>query len=179
MEITKYGVTLRRLTEDKIELLRNWRNDPKIQQYMEYREYITPEMQKKWFAKINNEHNFYFIIEYDGKEIGMTNLKDIDYQKGIAEPGIFIYDDSYLNTPLAFMVSCSISDFGFEDLGLSTFYGHVLKDNKRAKRFNKALGYKLCEGEDDKTLQLHSLRKEDYLIRRNGIVGLFKSNTLL
>lgn len=172
MEITKYGVTLRRLTEDKIELLRNWRNDPKIQQYMEYREYITPEMQKKWFEKINNDNNYYFIIEYEGKEVGMTNLKDIDYKKGIAEPGIFIYDDSYLNTPLAFMASCCISDFGFETLGLNTYFGHVLKDNKRAKRFNKTFGYVMCEGEEDKSLQLHSLKKEDYFERREHIVKL-------
>ena len=38
----KYGITLKRLTVDKIELVRNWRNDPKISQYMEFRDYITP-----------------------------------------------------------------------------------------------------------------------------------------
>ncbi len=40
--LENYGVRLKRLTHDKIELLRQWRNDPKIQQYMFYREYITP-----------------------------------------------------------------------------------------------------------------------------------------
>ena len=45
--IEGYGVKLKRLTHDKIELLRQWRNDPKIQQYMIYREEITPEMQEK------------------------------------------------------------------------------------------------------------------------------------
>lgn len=91
-----YGVKLKRLTHDKIELLRQWRNDPKIQQYMIYRETITPEMQEKWFQKINNDHNFYFIIEYEGKEIGCVNIKDVDYEKKCGEPGIFIYDDRYI-----------------------------------------------------------------------------------
>ena len=50
MFFEKYGVKLERLTADKIELVRNWRNDPKISQYMEFRDHITAEMQKKWFA---------------------------------------------------------------------------------------------------------------------------------
>lgn len=162
MEISGYGVTLRRLTEDKIEMVRNWRNDPKIQQYMEFRDYITPEMQKKWFERINNDNNYYFVIVVDNKEVGLTNLRDIDYVDGIAEPGIFIYDDEYLNSPLSFKVALCLSDFGFDNLGLKTFYGHVLKGNKRAKRFNSALGYKMCDGENEKHLQLHCLTKESY-----------------
>ena len=62
---------MRRLTHDKIEMLRQWRNDPKIQQHMFYREYITPEMQERWFANLDQHTNFYFIVEYDGKEIGL------------------------------------------------------------------------------------------------------------
>ena len=34
MKVIKYGVCLNRLTETDIELVRNWRNDPKISQYM-------------------------------------------------------------------------------------------------------------------------------------------------
>ena len=35
--ITDYGVKLVQLTEDKIELVRQWRNSDKIKKYMEYR----------------------------------------------------------------------------------------------------------------------------------------------
>ena len=93
LTLTGYGVTLRRLTHDKIEKLRQWRNDPKIQQYMNYREYITSEMQERWFQTINNDNNLYFIIEYEGKEVGIINIKDIDYENKRGERGIFIYDD--------------------------------------------------------------------------------------
>ena len=100
MKITNYGVTLSRLTEDKIELVRNWRNDPKIAQYMEFKEHITPEMQLNWFKKINNENNYFFIIEFEGKEIGLINVKDIHYSEKVGEGGIFIYDDNYLNSDI-------------------------------------------------------------------------------
>ena len=60
--ISKYDVDLHRLTKDKIEEVRQWRNDPKISQFMEYRDYITPEMQDAWFKRIDNDRNYYYII---------------------------------------------------------------------------------------------------------------------
>ena len=48
----RYDIILERLTLDKIELVRNWRNDPKISQYMDFKEYISPEMQLNWFIKL-------------------------------------------------------------------------------------------------------------------------------
>lgn len=69
-----YGVRLVRLTEGKIDLVRRWRNDPKIAQYMDFREYITEEMQKAWFKRIDNEYNFYFIIQVSEKKIGLVDI---------------------------------------------------------------------------------------------------------
>lgn len=161
MEISGYGVTLRRLTEDKIEMVRNWRNDPKIQQYMEFRDYITPEMQKKWFERINNDNNYYFIIVYEGKEIGLINIRDIDYEKKTGEPGIFIYDDEYLNTDVPMRASFCMGDFIWGTLKLEKMHIHVLRDNKRAIIMNKAFGYKLADGQEDVENQLYLLTKEN------------------
>ena len=63
--LTDYGVKLVQLTEDKIELVRQWRNSDKIKKYMEYRDYISPEMQQKWFNKISNTTNDFFFIIID------------------------------------------------------------------------------------------------------------------
>lgn len=175
MELQGYGITLKRLTLDKIEMLRNWRNDPKIQQYMEYRDYITSEMQRKWFESINNEHNYYFIIIIKGKEIGLVNLKNVDYERKCAEPGIFIYEDTYLNSDNGIRAALLNTDFAFENLNLDFLYGHVLKDNKRAIRFNSIFGYELSSGQDNVPNQLYTLKKEIYIQRREymkTILGL-------
>lgn len=74
MQIIGNDIILHRLTEDKIELVRYWRNYPKIQQYMDYCEHITAEQQKRWFASINNDKNYYFIVEMNGREIGFVNI---------------------------------------------------------------------------------------------------------
>lgn len=172
--ISKYGVTLKRLTHDKIELVRRWRNDPKISQYMEYRDEITPDMQENWFRKIDNDSNFYFIIEFEGKEIGLINVRDIDYEKGEGEPGIFIWADEYLNSTVSFSAALNLTDFCFEVLGLKELVIHVLKDNKRAIDYNKACGYVLSENQENVYNQEYRMNYDAYTKKRNRIIKLLK-----
>lgn len=161
LTLTGYGVTLRRLTHDKIEMLRQWRNDPKIQQYMIYREHITPEMQEKWFEKINNDNNFYFIIEYEGREVGMINIKDVDYEKKTGEPGQFMYADDLLDSDVSMRASLCLMDFVWETLGLESMYIHVVASNKRALDYNLLIGYEIVSGyEDEEDLMLDISREK-------------------
>ena len=173
MEILKYGVTFQRLTADKIEVVRHWRNDPKISKYMEYREHITADMQKAWFTRINNEYNYYFIICYMGKEIGLTNVKNVDFSKKIGEGGIFIYEDEFLNSDVPFRVIFALNDFCFEELKLDSMIAHIMGDNKRAIDFNILLGYKKvddsksAENATTATKLTYILNKNDYFKQRN------------
>ena len=45
--LKQYGVTLTRIQEKDIELIRYWRNQSDIVNFMEYKNYIFPEAQKK------------------------------------------------------------------------------------------------------------------------------------
>ena len=175
MEISNYGVTLRRLTEDKIEMIRNWRNDPKIRQFMEYKEYITPEMQKKWFDKINNDSNYFFLIVVDNKEIGLINIRDIDYNLMQGEAGIYIYDDEFYNSTISFQSAFVLYDFCFDTLKLKKVIAHILNDNKRAIKYNKLIGYIRSENQDDQINQLYTLKSEDYLVSKQSFVQLFEN----
>lgn len=173
--ITKYGVTLRPLTHDKIEMVRQWRNHPKIQQYMEYREEITPEMQEQWFQKISTSgKDFYFIINYESKEVGLINIRDVDFKSGEGEPGIFIWDDEYLNTGLSFRASLCLLDWVFESLKLNKTTAHILCDNIRSKQFAEVRGYKLAPGQKDVYNQQYTLLKADYFICRERILKILK-----
>lgn len=178
MEISGYGVTLRRLTEDKIEMVRNWRNDPKIQQYMEFRDYITPEMQKKWFESIDNDNNYYFIIVYKDKEIGLINIKDVDYNKREGEAGVFIYDDEFLNTDISYRAHIALFDFFYEKLDMRTIVSHILYDNDRAVRFAQFLGSKKSEFQDLVDNVRYELRREDFFNNKNRQRFIKKWNAL-
>lgn len=173
MFFEKYGIKLVRLTADKIELVRNWRNDPKISQYMEFRDHITPEMQKKWFASIDNKNNYYFIINYKDQDVGLTNVKDVDYAKKTGEGGIFIYEDSLLNSDIPFRVIFALNDFCFENLQLEKMIAHIMDDNQRAIDFNLLLGYKKAE-ESKPPKSTYFLDKDIYFEHRKRFARLFR-----
>lgn len=170
LEVIKYGITLRRLTKEDLELLRGWRNDPKIANQMNYREYITPRMQKKWFSSVNNPNNFYFIVIAEGKKIGLADLKEINYSNKTWEAGLFIYDDEFLGTLIPFQIFLAQYDFGFFDLGLKTCYGRVLKSNTNAIKFNAFFGYELEPGQEGLEHQKYVLPKERYILRKEQLL---------
>jgi hypothetical protein len=94
MIVEQYGLKYSRVTGQDLETLRYWRNQSYIRNTMQFKEYISPLMQKAWFQKINNKNNYYFIIEHEQKKIGLINCKDSSESK-VAEGGIFIWDTSY------------------------------------------------------------------------------------
>lgn len=161
--IRKYGLELVRLGHDKIELVRKWRNDRSISQYMEYREYISPEAQELWFSKIDNAENYYFIITFQNEDIGLIDIKDVDFSGKQGEAGIFIWDERYLNSDVSFRAAFALFDFAFDDLKLNRIISHVLSDNKRAIQFNKLLGFKLLAGQDNVYNQEYNLDISDYI----------------
>lgn len=171
--ITKYGITLKPLTHDKIELVRQWRNTPKIRQFMEYRQEITQEMQERWFEKISTSgKDFFFIIVFEDKEVGLINIKDVDFEKKEGEPGIFIWDDEFLNGGASFRASLARNDFAWDVLKLERLVSHVLSDNKRAIRYNKMQGFVMASDQDGLYNQKYILEKENALKSKEKLIKI-------
>ena len=160
MELNSYGLVLRRLTSNDIEMVRMWRNSDEVRRYMQFREHITIEMQKKWFASLERDRDYYFIIYKDSYPIGMTDIKHIDSSKS-GDLGIFIADSESLEIPmLTYRAIFSTIDFAFHTLGLKKITASILGDNERAIRFNKSFGFKKVE--DSSELLYYTLSLEDY-----------------
>ncbi|GAB4202158.1 MAG: hypothetical protein Fur0023_07660 [Bacteroidia bacterium] len=160
MIVKQYGLTYIRVREEDIELIRYWRNRDFIRHTMQFQEYITPSMQKQWFQKINNKYNYYFLIEYDNKKIGLINCKDTDANR-VAEGGIFLWEKEYWNTPIPAFASLTMLQAIFEEFESGdTSIITVLKDNLHALKFNQYLGYSIFY-ETEKTYKLR-LTKDDY-----------------
>ncbi|MCX6311098.1 MAG: GNAT family N-acetyltransferase [Bacteroidetes bacterium] len=162
MIIHGFGVTLIRLQHSDIELVRMHRNSSVINQYMEFREQISKEQQEKWFLSINNLHNNYFIIEYQGNKIGLIYGAGIDWQKKETQNGgIFIWEEKWLETQAPLAASLMLTEISFL-LGLDRTYIKVLKENTRAVAFNYNLGYELLPDQDKVQNQKYVLTKESY-----------------
>lgn len=168
IELEGWGIKLTRLTEDKIEFVRDWRNKPEVQQYMVFRDYITPEMQKQWFSRISNSNNFYFILSKDGKDIGLINIKDIDYSKGEGESGSLIWDVSFRNMQIGTKSQILLTDFAFDSLKLNRLKATILENNVRSARLYLKFGY--AQVAERKYLLL----KENYYKHRIDILNKLK-----
>ncbi|MBC7865793.1 MAG: GNAT family N-acetyltransferase [Bacteroidia bacterium] len=164
MIVEQYGVRYLRIQEKDLELIRYWRNQPYIRSTMQFREYITPEMQKNWFDRINNKYNYYFIIEHEGKQIGLINCKDTEPETRIAEGGIFIWEQIYWGSPVPVFAALTMLEAVFEifksgDCSVAT----ILKENTRALNFNKILGYEITGENEAGDCYKLTLTKEKYL----------------
>lgn len=162
MILSGYGVELIRLRHEDIELVRQMRNMPEIAQHMEYREFITPEMQERWFQSINVPSSHYYIIRCNGKKAGLINGAHIDWEKKETRSGgIFIWDSEPLQPYGALNASLLLTDTSFI-LGLERTYIKVMRNNKAAISYNLQLGYVLLPGQEEMLNQEYVLTEENY-----------------
>jgi RimJ/RimL family protein N-acetyltransferase len=162
MKYSRYGLSFHFLKEEDIELVRQWRNDPVVANNYEFRDHITPEMQKEWFKTVNNINNLYTIIEYQGEKIGVINIKNIDWETRICEGGIFLPDPKYHQTFVPAVISYITTEIIFNVFEWNIGYAHVLKENKSVQAFVKMLGYELLAGQEEVNNQLHQISRESF-----------------
>lgn len=169
MILKRNHIELKLIDESTIELLRIWRNASAVNQFMEYQAQISKEQQLVWYNNLSKENNFYFIIYSDNIPLGMIHLSNISEKQ--AESGMFIAENKYKGTGVAFNASILLLDFAFEKLDLEIIYAKVKNDNKVAQQYNQLLGFKLM----DKTSDYFSnweLQKNDYLVQRDKIKNI-------
>lgn len=162
MRIIRYGITLSRLTEDRIETVRKWRNEPSIRNFMEFREYITPQMQLKWFRSLVPLNDFYFIIEYHNEPVGLIHTAHIDWEKKTGDAGLFIRKDELLGTHVPVLASLSMVDFFFSFCNLETITAKVMEENQVAIKYNMSLGFKPTEIVTGEHFRRYVLTRDDY-----------------
>ena len=169
MIISGYGIELIRLRKEDIELVRQKRNSPEVQQYMEYREEITSAMQANWYASVNNIHNNFFVLRAGGEKIGLIYGSQIDWNKReTGNGGIFIWDRRWHDGPVSLQATFVLIELTFL-LGLERTFVKVLRSNARAIKFNTDLGYELADGQDAHENQLYVLNREKFFHKTDRV----------
>jgi UDP-4-amino-4,6-dideoxy-N-acetyl-beta-L-altrosamine N-acetyltransferase len=168
MTISFFDIELHRLTVSDIEMVRQWRNDTKIASHMFYRDHITAAMQKQWFDNLHPDKDFYFLIYFSGKPIGLIHLNKIDAATKTAESGLFIYDESCWGTHIPVQASLALLQFAFEEKGLTEVCARVKSDNHAAIRYNTFLGF------EKKEENLYVLNAENYRSKTLKLVNTLR-----
>jgi RimJ/RimL family protein N-acetyltransferase len=163
MKIKINGLVIERLKEKDIELVRQWRNSDNVRKNMIYREIITPEQQLKWFRSINNFNNFYFIVEYKERKVGLVNIKDINWEERSGEAGVFMMERDLSAALIPMAGALSMSELVVDVFGFKKLYAKVLKNNKTMQKLNGLFGYKKIEEENtDKEYDRFYITPETY-----------------
>ncbi len=170
---SRYGVTLKPLTEDMLETVRCWRNDPVIAEQMLDKHHITAEEQQQWFSHLQHDYSrAYWIAWFKQQPIGVASLVDISQEQGIAAPGMYIYPEQYRNNIVPFCVAFALNDFAFEVLGMKCLLGKIFPSNTASLRFHQKSGYTIVDEQED--LIFLRLTCADYLEARAPIAKFIR-----
>lgn len=135
---------LRKMREEDIYKVMEWRSLPEVTRYM-YTD-ITPtrESQKAWFDRVSaSDAYLYWIIEIEGTDIGVINLYDIDRTNSRAFWAYYIADTSFRGRGIARNLECNIYDFVFDTLGLDKLCCEVFEDNDKVVQIHQKFGSKI------------------------------------
>ncbi len=174
MRVEKYGITLRRLTEDDIELVRFHRNSDFIRSKMFYQKIISKEEQKAWFESINNDWNYYFLIDYKDKTVGLVHGTIESYEERNARGGLFIWDEVALNSHLPVLASVCTTDLTFFIMEMERTTAEVRMDNQVAVDYNLSFGYTILETNEEERKVFMELTRENYVTSSNIVRQMVK-----
>jgi UDP-4-amino-4,6-dideoxy-N-acetyl-beta-L-altrosamine N-acetyltransferase len=172
-EFTKFGITFKPLSEDNLEMVRIWRNSDDVRLFMQYQEIITTDQQQTWFQKLDKSTNFYYVAYQNEIPFGVYNIKDVDFNIGIGEPGVFLKSRNIWETDCSMRGSIAILKFAFEILKLNSLKSNVLKSNKKVLAYNQQMGFEINEKVDN-NISFELLLSKDNFYANKKIIRLVK-----
>lgn len=141
--ISGVSVDLKKMDENDIELVRQWRNSRDVSVHMISQSIISEEQQIRWFESVKDSASqLYFVIQSKtGDKLGVVNFSKIDPVNGTAEPGLYIGVTRERNSLYGMEAYYLLLKYGFEELKLQKVYGTALASNPTALKMNRSFGY--------------------------------------
>ncbi len=162
MKFVRYGVTLERMRNEHLEMVRQWRNCEWVLPRMRYREVIEPDAQVRWFSALDPKTNWYFVALSGDIPYAMLHIKDIDWGRRCGEAGGFVGERQFIGTPAAGQATMAMMDFAFFVLQLEALQAHYRSQVESVARFNSNLGYQVVSREVD-GFDCAQVTREQYL----------------
>ena len=144
-----YGVRIRPMTHEDIELLRTWRNNTQNSQYLRKIPHITAEMQEKWYSSYLEDKNIImFMIDIDDptpKTVGSISLYHLDGEDSLELGKVLIGDADSHNKSIGTRAVIAATSVAIEQLSKNKVYLHVNKKNFAAVKTYKRAGFVVGE----------------------------------
>jgi UDP-4-amino-4,6-dideoxy-N-acetyl-beta-L-altrosamine N-acetyltransferase len=135
-------VVLRPLAAGDSERLLGWRNLPEIARWMYSDHVISPAEHARWFdAALADPRRRYWIIEADGRPVGLANLYDLAPEHGRTAWAYYLADPSTRGQGIGAFVEYWMIEHVFGALGLNKLWCEVLIGNEAVWRLHEGFGF--------------------------------------
>ena len=135
-------VDLRALQPGDRDRLLAWRNQPDVARWMYSDQRIAADMHARWFeAALVDPRRRYWVIEADGKPVGLANLYDLAPEHGRASWAYYLADPSTRGQGIGAYVEYWVIEHVFGDLGLNKLWCEVLLENEAVWRLHQSFGF--------------------------------------
>lgn len=131
------------LTQEDLELVRNWRNSKDVAQYMYTEQYITSEQQQTWFNNISKRNDSkYWIIKYNNKKLGLASITDINQALQSCYWAFYLGDTSVRGAGIGGKIEYNILQYVFDELNLNKLRCEVFVNNDMVIKMHEKFGFR-------------------------------------
>lgn len=135
-------VNLRLLTEDDVDKIVQWANDPEVTQFVTLTYPMTYEQELEWIKNSSGKTDkFVFGIETkDGMYIGNISIANINYIHRTATTGAMIGDKDYWDKGYGSEAKMLLLNYAFNTLNLRKICSGAIAFNERSIAYQKKTG---------------------------------------
>ena len=136
-------VRLRPPTPADAAVMIGWFEDFEVTRYLKRQHPPTIEEEKEWIEQMGREPNsVVWVVEFEGKAVGSTGIRDIDWKNGSGRTGTVIGDRSVWGRGLGRELMQLRCEYAFMQLPLRKLKSAYLEGNEASGRAQKAAGYR-------------------------------------
>lgn len=136
-------IILVELTKADLELVRAWRNTDEVSKYMYTDDKISSEQQLKWFEKITKDlTQKYWIIEYEGKKIGLGSLYSIKENFKSCYWAFYLGDTSVRGAGIGSKVEYNVISHVFDKMNFNKLLCEVFVFNDPVIKMHEKFGFR-------------------------------------
>lgn len=136
-------ITLRKLESKDLEMVRKWRNSEGVYQYMYTDAIITCEQHSEWFNKKNEDQSaLLWIIGYEGKDIGLASISEINRTFNSCYWAFYLGDTSIRGAGIGSKVEYNVIEYVFNELGLNKLRCEVFVSNSKVIQMHEKFGFR-------------------------------------
>ena len=174
-------VEFKTVSVETAELMRNWRNSPRIRNNLFSNSIITKEEQQKWFYNQKTDKSSqYFVCHLNDTPIGSLYFSDI--LENSCYWGCFIGENRVL-PGFGLVLAYAALEYAFFILRVKTLYAEVFENNLPPQKIHNFFGYKKVSsyirrvpGQSPATIFKYMYNRSDWQIKSNEVERMFPKN---